>query len=158
MPGRPAVLDLTRSIFAGLHFATISWEGDINEDTDGILYVLTNANGSWTQAAHGLLATSPDAAGLSTAYSGWPAPEYFRIYESTLSANPREVAQDGVFCDSGIGLQLLTRLLMFQRPKLDEYQSSSWLGTIFLVSFLVDSRNRSSQSAFGGRGKQGRIP
>ena len=91
------LLDLTRSIFAGLHFATVSWGGDVRSDIDGVLYVFMRKNAPWRTDSFGLLAHPENGNGLESAFSGWPSPDYFRLYESHLATNPRELAQDGVF-------------------------------------------------------------
>ena len=42
------LLDISSSIMAGLYFGTVSWAGDINENVDGILYVLLGGNPGMT--------------------------------------------------------------------------------------------------------------
>jgi hypothetical protein len=95
------LLDLTRSIFAGLHFATISWGGQILEDIDGVLYVFMREGAPWRTDSYELLSHPRGSGGLENAYEGWPHPEYHRLYLSHLTANPRELAQDGVFLVRG---------------------------------------------------------
>lgn len=92
------LIDLTRSIFAGLYFACLSWRGDIDEQSDGLLYIVMDT-GSWTPHSHHELRASPTAGkgeSLDHAFEGWEAPEYVRLYDPP-SANPRSLAQDGVF-------------------------------------------------------------
>lgn len=103
------MLDLTSSVFAGLHFACIGWDGTIDEDADGLLYVFLGTR-SWRFYSHPRTGppgwafedeiTEPIPDVLEEAFSGWGYPQIPRLYEFPLR-NPRLVAQDGVFLIPG---------------------------------------------------------
>ncbi|MEM6792317.1 MAG: FRG domain-containing protein [Myxococcota bacterium] len=91
------LIDLTRSIFAGLHFSCIDWCGDIDFDTDGLLYVFFDG-GRRVSAEPGL--GDETMVSVKTAFSGWQCPDYLDLFESSQSSM-RELAQDGVFLVQG---------------------------------------------------------
>jgi len=102
------LLDISTSIFTGLYFACISWDGNLTSDNDGLLYLFLQGN-------TGLIARGiyydkkPDEfdsefddiapKDLRKSFHDWKSPEYFRIYKSSTS--PREIAQDGWFLARG---------------------------------------------------------
>jgi hypothetical protein len=111
------LLDVTTSVFAGLYFACVSWDGTINSEIDGLLYVFLRGNG-------GLIArgcyyehappnfdpeyddVTPES--ILDSFKSWDHPEVTRIYRSSTMSE-RELAQDGLFfvkgsLDEGPGL------------------------------------------------------
>jgi hypothetical protein len=101
------LLDLTSSVFTGLYFACVSWDGCINEDMDGLLYVFFDKSSQWRGeyifSNNGRLTEFDDVIpeNLFDSFQNWKYPEYFRLYRSQ-SSSPREMAQDGVFLVRGI--------------------------------------------------------
>jgi FRG domain len=101
------LLDITSSIFTGLYFSCVDWDGRINDEVDGILYVFLkggdnstlHARGMYLEKSNSLNATEFDDVVpnvVEDSFRGWQAPDYFRVYQS-ITANPREMAQDGLF-------------------------------------------------------------
>ena len=101
------LLDLTKSVFAGLYFACVGWDGSVDEGSDGLLYAFfdksSNWRGEYLEKAEGEVHEFDDIAPVevSESFKDWQHPEYFRLYQ-TESSNPRELAQDGVFLVRGM--------------------------------------------------------
>ena len=103
------MLDISSSIFAGLYFASVGWDGEIDTNHDGILYLFMRGTGL-TARGYYYDQRSPDfdveidelaPKNLKSSFVDWPHPEYFRIYKSSTSS-PRELAQDGWFLVRGV--------------------------------------------------------
>lgn len=101
------LLDLTSSIYSGLYFACVGWDGQVDEDNDGLLYVFLDGSANWR--GYYLDSNSTKASEfddvvpirLEDSFRDWKAPEYYRLYSSSYS-NPREMAQDGFFLVKGV--------------------------------------------------------
>lgn len=97
------LLDITRSIFAGLHFACIDWDGTIDFDTDGLLYIFFDHGRYYLyQPAGGfddeISEFVPD--NVVDAFKNWRFPEYLHHFSSS-QRSMRELAQDGLFLVQG---------------------------------------------------------
>ena len=97
------LLDFTRSIFAGLHFACIDWDGAVDFDTDGLLYVLFDQGRHYAYQETGgfddeIFEFVPDK--VARAFKDWRRPEYMHHFNSSQSSM-RELAQDGLFLVQG---------------------------------------------------------
>lgn len=97
------LLDITRSIFAGLHFACIDWDGTIDFDTDGLLYILFGHGRYYAYEPAGgfndeISEFVPD--NVADAFKSWRHPEYMHHFSSSQSSM-RELAQDGLFLAQG---------------------------------------------------------
>jgi len=103
------LLDISTSIHAGLYFACISWDGEINTDIDGVLYVLIGGNPGMTVRGyyHEVIPevfdpeyddVAPES--VEDSFKDWEAPTVFRIYKSGTMSE-RELAQDGLFLVKG---------------------------------------------------------
>jgi len=93
------LLDITSSVFSGIHFACIDWNGNIDFDTDGILYVFLGHGRYYQTQPTGTLNDEisefvPDH--VEDSFKGWRCPDYLHHYASTQSSL-REIAQDGHF-------------------------------------------------------------
>ena len=97
------LLDITRSIFAGLHFACIDWDGTIDFDTDGLLYMFFGHGRYYLYQPTGgfddeISEFVPD--NVACAFKDWRHPEYMHHFSSSQSSM-RELAQDGLFLVQG---------------------------------------------------------
>lgn len=93
------MLDITSSIFSGLHFACVDWDGTIDFDTDGLLYMFFD---------HGRYYRYKEIGGfddeisefvpkkVKQTFKDWRHPEYIHHFKSAR-ISMREVAQDGHF-------------------------------------------------------------
>lgn len=93
------LLDISSSIFSGLHFACIDWDGNIDFETDGILYVFLGHGRHYLTEPTGTRNDSysefvPDH--IEDSFKGWRCPDYLHHYASAQSSL-REIAQDGHF-------------------------------------------------------------
>jgi len=93
------LLDITSSIFAGIHFACIDWNGNIDFDTDGVLYVFLGHGRHYLSQPTGTFDDEvsefvPDY--VENSFKDWRCPDYLHHYASTQSSL-REIAQDGHF-------------------------------------------------------------
>lgn len=103
------LLDISSSIYTGLYFSCIGWDGDINNDRDGLLYLFMSGGSSGLTARGFYYDKKTDEfdpdfddigpKDLRKSFRDWKHPEYFRIYKSSTS--PREIAQDGWFLVRG---------------------------------------------------------
>lgn len=104
------LLDISTSIYTGLYFSCISWDGNINSSKDGIIYVFLFGGHSAPQVRGIYYDTRPEdfdnefddlaPTDVTQSFINWEAPEYYRIYKSS-SSSPREIAQDGWFLVRG---------------------------------------------------------
>lgn len=97
------LLDITRSIFAGLHFACIDWDGTIDFDTDGLLYIFFGHGRYYAYEKSGGIDEEfsefvPE--NVARAFKDWRYPEYIHHFNSAQSSM-RELAQDGLFLVQG---------------------------------------------------------
>lgn len=97
------LLDFTRSIFAGLHFACIDWDGTVDFETDGLLYVLFDQGRFYAyEQINGIdddfSEFVPD--NVTCSFKDWSHPEYMHHFNSAQSSM-RELAQDGLFLVQG---------------------------------------------------------
>ena len=97
------LLDITSSIFAGLHFACIGWDGSIDFETDGLLYIFFGhgryyryePDGSFDDEISEFVPKS-----ISDSFKNWKHPEYVHHFASKQHSR-RELAQDGFFLVQG---------------------------------------------------------
>lgn len=103
------LLDISSSIYTGLYFACISWDGYIDTKHDGILYLflrggvgLTARGFYYDREPDDFDPEFDDVAPrvVTKSFYDWEHPDFFRIYKSS-SASPREIAQDGWFLVRG---------------------------------------------------------
>lgn len=103
------LLDLTTSIFAGLYFACVAWDGSIKHEIDGVLYVFFRGNGGliargyyYDERPENLDSEMDDVAPTSVedSFKDWKHPEVHRVYRSSTMSE-RELAQDGLFLVKG---------------------------------------------------------
>lgn len=103
------LLDISSSILTALYFSVVSWNGEIDETRDGILYqFFVGSNGMPIRGFYRDKRDEQYESGnddrvpsdLRGSFLNWKHPEYFRIYKS-FSSSPRELAQDGWFLVRG---------------------------------------------------------
>lgn len=103
------LLDLSTSIFTGLYFACIGWDGTIDSTNDGVLYVFLHGNGGlavrgyyYDEKPEGYDEEMDEVAPSSVedSFKDWKYPDVLRIYRPVLRNN-RELAQDGLFLVKG---------------------------------------------------------
>jgi len=90
------MIDLTSSIFSALYFACVSWDGKIDESTDGALYLIQD-DGKWRHES----SNSDEILDLKKN----SAEEYFRVdghkdilrFRESPVREQRIIAQDGYF-------------------------------------------------------------
>ena len=97
------MIDVTSSIFAGLHFACVDWDGLIDFDTDGLLYVFFDHGRYYKYKPNknfkdDISEFVPDK--VADSFKRWRHPEYIHHYTST-KYSMREFAQDGHFLVQG---------------------------------------------------------
>lgn len=103
------LLDISSSIYTGLYFACVGWDGGIDTEHDGILY-------SFSIGSNGLIFSgfyydekpenfdnesdniAPEF--VENSFKDWDHPEILRLYRSS-STSDREMAQDGYFLVKG---------------------------------------------------------
>ena len=103
------LLDISSSIYTGLYFSCIDWNGEVDTTQDGILYLFLRG-GTGLTARGFYYDRKPDdfdpsfddiaPKDIRKSFNNWEHPEYFRIYKSS-STSPREIAQDGWFLIRG---------------------------------------------------------
>ena len=93
------MLDISSSVFAGLHFACVDWDGRIDFETDGLLYVFFD-HGRYYKSEH--TGDFDDEISeflpvkITDSFKNWRCPEYLHHYRSA-QYSMREFAQDGYF-------------------------------------------------------------
>jgi len=103
------LLDISSSVYTGLYFACVGWDGTIDEEHDGILYSFMLCSSGLTIRGFyyddkpenfddEMDNIAPDLIGNS--FRDWEHPEILRLYRSS-SASDREIAQDGCFLVKG---------------------------------------------------------
>ncbi len=103
------LLDLSSSLFTGLYFACIGWDGKIDSTHDGLMYVFFRGNGGLTvrgfyydeqpdEFDDEMDNLAPDS--VEDSFKDWDHPEVLRIYRAS-SSSERELAQDGLFLVKG---------------------------------------------------------
>ena len=106
------MIDVSTSVFAGLYFACVDWNGEIDETVDGRLYCFQGrgAKRDYIPATHRAALRSDEAHDLQpehdeTKLFDLPYPEIYRVIYSP-QRNERLLAQDGLFllpAQSGTG-------------------------------------------------------
>lgn len=102
------LLDLTRSVFSGLYFACVDWDGTIDFATDGLLYVFLDRGRIYAYERGGDLDDEiaefvPTS--VTDAFKNWRHPEYLHHFDSS-QRSMRELAQDGLYLVQGdIGVE-----------------------------------------------------
>lgn len=99
------LLDISSSIFTGLYFGCVGWHGEIDEEIDGVLYVLLSGNPGMLVGGN-YYENKPDTydadydivapESVQDSFKDWQSPDVFRIYRSGTMSQ-RELAQDGLF-------------------------------------------------------------
>lgn len=97
------LLDITSSIYTALHFACIDWNGNIDFETDGLLYIIF---GHGRYYKYELTGDFDDEISefvpkkVSDAFKNWKHPEFTHHFRSNQYSR-REMAQDGFFLVQG---------------------------------------------------------
>jgi len=97
------LLDITRSIFTGLHFACIDWDGTIDFDTDGLLYIFFDQGRYYAYEPAGGFNDEISEfvpGNVARTFKDWHHPQYMHHFNSSQSSM-RELAQDGLFLVQG---------------------------------------------------------
>lgn len=102
------LLDITRSIFAGLHFACIDWDGTIDFETDGLLYIFFGHGRHYAYkptGGHDDEYSEFAPSNVIQSFKDWKCPNYMHHF-SSFQSSMRELAQDGKFLVQGdLGLK-----------------------------------------------------
>jgi hypothetical protein len=99
------MLDVTSSIFAGLHFACVDWDGTIDFDTDGLLYVFFD-HGRYYKYQDEKTGDFDDDVSefvpdkITDLFKNWRHSKYIHHFTSA-QYSMREFAQDGHFLVQG---------------------------------------------------------
>jgi hypothetical protein len=103
------LLDITSSPFSGSYFACVSWDGNIDETADGLIYAFLVGRLGATVHGHYFDETPEKyveemddlpVSNLESCFRDWAAPHIPRLYQSSI-ASPRSIAQDGSFLVRG---------------------------------------------------------
>ena len=103
------LLDISSSVYTGLYFACVGWNGVIDTEHDGILYSfmlgslgLTMRGFYYDQKPENFDDEMDNIApeSIENSFKDWEHPEVLRLYRSS-SASDREIAQDGYFLVKG---------------------------------------------------------
>ena len=103
------LLDISSSVYTGLYFACVGWDGLIDKEHDGILYSFMIGNSGLTMRGfyydekpenfdNEMDNIAPKS--IENSFKNWEHPEILRLYKSS-SASDREIAQDGYFLVKG---------------------------------------------------------
>lgn len=102
------LLDITSSIYAGLHFACIDWDGNVDFETDGLLYIFFGHGRYYKYERSNDFDDEISEfvpSHVKDAFKNWTLPEYMHHFRSKQHSR-RELAQDGYFLVQGdIGLE-----------------------------------------------------
>ena len=158
------LIDISTSVFTGLYFSCVGWDGTIDTTKDGLLYLFTIGNGLGLPVRRNYydFKTSEfnseydDIAPnrVKKSFLNWNSPEYFRIYKSSAQS-PREIAQDGWFlvrgkidCDANFGQGFKFRIPATYKT---EIAKQLWLNG------YTPERMIHGQKGIDGRKKLGKI-
>jgi hypothetical protein len=103
------LLDISSSVFTGLYFACVGWNGQIDTKLDGLLYSFMQGNGGLTMRGFYFDEKPEDfdeemdniaPSSIEESFKNWVHPEIMRLYKSS-STSSREIAQDGYFLVKG---------------------------------------------------------